>query len=98
MIGPVSNPISSAAGAPTAPSTAPQTEGVADEMGKKFEKMLWAEMLSHAGLEKSLTQNGGDSASAFAQYIVEAIAEDIAEKHPLGLSSLSSEAPVAQGE
>ena len=56
-------------------------------IGKRFEQMLWAEMLSHAGLEKSLTQGGGEAASAFSRYVVEAIAEDIAEKHPLGLSN-----------
>ena len=60
-----------------------------DDIGKRFEKMLWAEMLSHAGLEKSLTQGGGESVSAFSRYVVEAIAEDIANRHPLGLSDAS---------
>ena len=57
-----------------------------DDIGKRFEQLLWAEMLSNAGLEKSLTMNGGESASAFSRYVIEQIAEDIAEKHPLGLS------------
>lgn len=57
------------------------------EIGKRFEQMLWAEMLSHAGLEKAFTQNGGEGASAFSRFIVEAIAEDLAERHPLGLSA-----------
>lgn len=57
------------------------------EIGKRFEQMLWAEMLSHAGLEKAFTQNGGEAASAFSRFIVEAIAEDLAERHPLGLSA-----------
>ncbi|MBY9065748.1 hypothetical protein K1X12_02490 [Hyphomonas sp. WL0036] len=48
--------------------------------------MLWAEMLSHAGLEKSFTLGGGESASAFSRFIVEAIAEDLAETRPLGLA------------
>ncbi|PKP83099.1 MAG: hypothetical protein CVT79_03370 [Alphaproteobacteria bacterium HGW-Alphaproteobacteria-18] len=48
--------------------------------------MLWAEMLSHAGLEKSLTLGGGEAASAFSRYVVEAIAEDLAESRPLGLA------------
>ena len=56
------------------------------DIGKRFEQMLWAEMLTHAGLEESLTLGGGESASAFSRYVVEAIAEDIAEKHPLGLA------------
>ena len=50
----------------------------------RFEQMLWSEMLSHAGLEKSLTQGGGEGASAFSRFVVEAIAKDLAEKHPLG--------------
>lgn len=56
------------------------------EIGKRFEQMLWAEMLSHAGLEKSLTLGGGEAASAFSRYVVEAIAADLAETHPLGLA------------
>ncbi len=55
-------------------------------IGQRLEQMLWAEMLSHAGLEKAFTQAGGEAASAFSRYIVEAIAKDMAEKHPLGLS------------
>lgn len=50
----------------------------------RFEQMLWSEMLSHAGLEKAFTQGGGGDASAFSRFIVEAIAKDLAEKHPLG--------------
>lgn len=56
------------------------------EIGKRFEQMLWAEMLSHAGLEKSLTLGGGEAASAFSRYVVESIAADLAETHPLGLA------------
>ncbi|MEE2878913.1 MAG: hypothetical protein VX593_07905 [Pseudomonadota bacterium] len=76
-------------------STAQPTSGVANatspaqneeaELGIRFEKMLWAEMLRHAGLEKAMTRTGGQAASAFAQFMVEAIAEDIARKSPLGL-------------
>lgn len=61
-------------------------------MGLQFEKMLWSEMLSHAGFEEAMTLNGGGDVSAFARMMVEAIAEDIAEKNPLGLgdSALSN--------
>ena len=52
----------------------------------QFEKLLWSEMLSHSGLEKAFTMSGGESASAFSRYVVEAIAEDLAAQHPLGLS------------
>lgn len=71
---------------PPAPALAPVIVPVEVDIGKRFEQMLWAEMLSHAGLEDSLTLGGGESASAFSRYVVEAIAEDIAEKHPLGLA------------
>ncbi|MEQ8557466.1 MAG: hypothetical protein RIB03_04035 [Henriciella sp.] len=58
------------------------------ELGQRFEKMLWAEMLRHTGLEEAMTRAGGQGASAFAQFMVEAIAEDIAERHPLGLDPI----------
>ena len=57
-----------------------------DDIKQRFEQMLWAEMLSHAGLEKAFTQGGGEAASAFSRYVVEAIAKDLAEKHPMGLA------------
>lgn len=60
--------------------------GDRSEIGKRFEQMLWAEMLSHAGLEKSLTLGGGEAASAFSRYVVESIAADLAETNPLGLA------------
>lgn len=63
------------------------------EVGKRFEQLLWAEMLSHAGLEDAFTQSGGEAAAAFSRYVVESIAADLAEKHPLGLSSHVNLAP-----
>lgn len=57
------------------------------DIGQRFEQMLWAEMLMHAGLEDALTKNGGDAASSFSRFVVESIAADIAEKHPLGLQA-----------
>lgn len=65
---------------------APEIPQQTTDINKEFERLLWAEMLSHAGLEKSLTRAGGEGASSFSRYVVEAIAEDIAEKHPLGLA------------
>ena len=58
----------------------------AAKIGKRFEQMLWTEMLTHAGLEKAFSQGGGEAASAFSRYVVEAVAKDIAESHPLGLA------------
>lgn len=66
----------------------------------RFEQMLWSEMLSHAGLEKAFTQGGGGDASAFSRFIVEAIAKDLAEKHPLGFGekALAAAQPPATRE
>ena len=66
---------------------------VSEESKARFEQLLWAELLTHTGLEEALTLGGGDGASMFARYFVEAIAEDIAKQHPLGL--LDKELPTA---
>ncbi|GAB5459093.1 MAG: hypothetical protein Hens3KO_21230 [Henriciella sp.] len=63
-------------------ATKPQDE----DIGLQFEKMLWAEMLSHAGFEDALTMNGGESASAFSRFIIDEIATDLAAISPLGFS------------
>lgn len=68
-------------------AASPKLDSSSPDIGKRFEQMLWAEMLMHAGLEDALTMNGGEAASSFSRYVVEAIAADIAEQHPLGLSS-----------
>lgn len=57
----------------------------------RFEQLLWAELLTHTGLEKALTLGGGDGAAMFSRYFVEAIAEDIAKQHPLGLLDKQNE-------
>lgn len=56
------------------------------DIGLEFEKMLWAEMLSHAGFEDALTMNGGESASAFSRFIIDEVAADLAAISPLGFS------------
>ena len=71
----------------TQPDTAVKVESETSDINKRFEQMLWAEMLMHAGLEDALTKNGGEAASSFSRYVVEAIAADIAEQHPLGLGA-----------
>jgi hypothetical protein len=58
----------------------------ASDIGQRFEQMLWTEMLTHAGLDKAFSQGGGEAASAFSRYFVEAIAKDLAESHPMGLA------------
>ena len=77
-----------------APSNAVPTPDVSEESKAKFEQLLWAELLTHTGLEDALTLGGGDGASMFARYFVEAIAEDIAKQHPLGL--LDKELPTVE--
>ena len=77
----------------TAPQT-PANTAIQDETAVKFEKLLWAELLTHTGLEDALTLGGGQGASMFSRYFVEAIAGDIAEQHPLGL--LSAKGPLTE--
>lgn len=73
-----------------------ETSGPDADLAKRFEQMLWAEMLSHAGLEEAFTQNGGEAASAFSRFIVESIAADLAQSQPLGFAdALDLEAPSA---
>lgn len=85
---------------PNAPMSARET--AEQDIRQRFEQMLWAEMLSHAGLEKALTQGGGEAASSFSRYVVESIAKDLAATHPLGLGEHvdlpSSENPAANLE
>lgn len=68
-----------------APASSPASKE-AESIKQRFEQMLWAEMLTHAGLDKALTQGGGEGASAFSRYVVEEIAKDLAATHPLGLA------------
>jgi hypothetical protein len=57
-----------------------------NDMGKQLEQLLWTEMLSHTGLEKAMSAGGAEGASEFFRFMVEAMAKDFAEQHPLGLS------------
>ncbi len=88
MTGPASFP---SIGAPAlAPEHRPDIRNLGrdeiSDIGQRFEQMLWAEMLSHAGLDKAFEQGGGEAASAFSRYVVEPVAKDIAATHPLGLA------------
>ncbi|MBD3769935.1 MAG: hypothetical protein IE925_07275 [Rhodobacterales bacterium] len=66
-------------------STAGQGTDETSDIGKRFEQMLWTEMLTYAGLDKAFAQDGGQAAETFSRYVVEAIAADLAETHPMGL-------------
>lgn len=66
-------------------SAAGQGASEQSELGKRFEQMLWTEMLSHAGLDKAFAQDGGQAAETFSRYLIESLASDLAETHPMGL-------------
>ncbi len=82
-----------------APSTGeagkPAQVELSEDAKLRFEKLLWAELLTHTGLEKSMTLGGGEGASMFSRYFVEAIAEDLAEQQPLGLLDKELPSPMA---
>ncbi|KCZ85281.1 hypothetical protein HAD_06350 [Hyphomonas adhaerens MHS-3] len=73
--------------APDASERNPLGQGAseASDLGKRFEQMLWTEMLSYAGLDKAFSQDGGQAAETFSRYVIESIAADLAETHPMGL-------------
>jgi hypothetical protein len=73
----------------------PAPTDMSEDAKLRFEKLLWAELLTHTGLEKAMTLGGGEGASMFSRYFVEAIAEDLAEQQPLGLLDKELPAPVA---
>lgn len=78
-------PLNNIAQTPAAPTQTVSKPTVEENSNLRFEQLLWAELLTHTGLEKALTLGGGEGASMFSRYFVEAIAEDIAKQHPLGL-------------
>lgn len=94
MISPITAASDPGASKPVAPSSASEKEAVA--IKQRFEQMLWAEMLTHAGLDKAFTQGGGEAASAFSRYVVEEIARDLAATHPLGLADHINTPPAAK--
>lgn len=71
---------------PNEPALAPENSSEMTDLGRRFEQMLWTEMLSHAGLEEAFTRSGGEAAASFSRFVVEAIAKDLAERHPLGFA------------
>lgn len=77
---PAADPVSRASVAPRA------AKSESSDLGQRFEQMLWTEMLTYAGLDKAFSQGGGEAASAFSRYVVEAIAKDLSETHPMGLA------------
>lgn len=87
-MGPVDLTGGNPAAKPSPAGLATAEQDARSEITKRFEQMLWAEMLSHTGLEDALTKSGGQGASAFTQFVIQSIAEDLAEQHPLGLDPI----------
>ena len=87
-------PLQTLSATPVSSPRTPASTAIEDETSIQFEKLLWAELLTHTGLEDALTLGGGQGASMFSRYFVEAIAGDIAEQHPLGL--LSDKSPLTE--
>lgn len=89
-------PLQTQAVSPTATAETVPKPAAKDDTSVRFEQLLWAELLTHTGLEDALTLGGGQGASMFSRYFVEAIAADLAEQHPLGLldKTVASAEPV----
>lgn len=82
-------PVDPVSVAPVASARAkPVSDEAIKDLNAKFEKMLWAEMLRHSGMEEAFTKSGGQAAAAFTQFAIEAIAEDLAERQPFGFNSV----------
>ena len=76
-----------------APDKARESDGISEEReaelrktAQEFESVFIAEMLSHAGFDKALSQESGYGGEAFSRMLVETYAEDLAEKGGFGLA------------
>jgi len=52
----------------------------------EFESVFIAEMLSHAGFDKALSENSGFGGEAFSRMLVESYAEELTKNGGFGLS------------
>ncbi|WDI31548.1 rod-binding protein [Hyphococcus flavus] len=81
--------IMNAASLKDANETAPEATRRDEEIrakAKEFEAVFIAEMLSHAGLDKAVSENSGHGGEAFSRMLVEAYAEQLADKGGFGLA------------
>ena len=72
---PTLTPASSAQ--PSSTTALPQGVENSDESKMRFEQLLWAELLTHTGLEDALTLGGGQGASMFSRYFVDFVVKQI---------------------
>lgn len=56
------------------------------DKAKEFESVFIAEMLSHAGFDKALSESAGFGGEAFSRMLVESYAEQLTEKGGFGLA------------
>lgn len=73
-----------------APENSPENSEERDaqlrEKAQEFESIFIAEMLSHAGFDKALSENAGFGGEAFSRMLVESYAEQLSEKGGFGLA------------
>lgn len=77
--------LSSLTHAPHAPERPARDEALR-ESAKAFEAAFLAQMLTHSGLAKSLSANGGFGGEAFSTLLVEQYAAQIVEQGGFGLA------------
>ncbi len=69
-----------------ASATQAEKEETLRKTAQEFESVFIAEMLSHAGFDKALSQDSGFGGEAFSRMLVETYAEGLAEKGGFGLA------------
>ena len=69
-----------------AAETRAEKEEALRQTAQEFESVFIAEMLSHAGFDKALSQDAGFGGEAFSRMLVETYAEDLAENGGFGLA------------
>lgn len=73
-------------GAPSSPKTDAARDAEIREKAEEFESIFIAEMLSHAGFDKALSENSGYGGEAFSRMLVESYAEQLSKKGGFGLA------------
>ena len=66
-------------------SDVPSGDDRLQKRAQEFEAVFLTEMLSHTGLAEALAQDAGFGGEAFSQRLIEAYAEQLAQKDVLGV-------------
>lgn len=83
---PLANAISQSERSRAAPEDAEKRDAQLREKAQEFESIFIAEMLSHAGFDKALSENAGYGGEAFSRMLVESYAEQLSKKGGFGLA------------